>query len=534
IEPIGAGGMGEVYRATDPRLDREVAIKVLPEHLAKDEQSLVRFEREAKAVAALSHPNILDIHDFGTDHGISYAVTELLNGESLRTRISQGPIPWQKTLEIAIPIAQGLAAAHSKGVVHRDLKPENIFITTDGRVKILDFGVAQYRPVLSQEDLTSAPTGLPATQAGIVLGTVPYMSPEQVRGGSIDARSDIFSFCCVLYEMVTGKRAFQAGTTADTIAAVLNQTPNLSASGKLADSRLNAIVKRCLNKDPDERFQSTQELASELQKLHEQTSHPHALPVSQQLRKPSILFPALLLLALIGVGIFWLINHNAKVDWARNQAPEITRFMNTDNPYAAYQLARSAKQVLPDDPAMTKLWLQVSRALVFHTNPEGAEIYMKNYRDPNSNWELLGTTPVTQVRIPAGLLRWKIQKEGYETREVADRFPQFVNPGDVANLNYTLDKEGTLPKGMVRPQGGNEGLDIPGLDHLPKVQLDDFFVDQYEVTNKQFMEFVKNGGYQKQQYWKEKFIKDAQEISWQDAMSLFRDSTGRPGPATWE
>ena len=202
--PLGTGGMGEVYRATDSRLDRQVAIKVLPPQFVQDQARLARFEREAKVVAALSHPNILGIHDFVTEQGQTFAVMELLEGETLRRRIDRGAIPWRKAVEIAVAIADGLAAAHAKGIIHRDLKPENIFLTTDGRVKILDFGLARIKPTSPSGD---SPTGTyhpDQTEAGTILGTVGYMSPEQVRGQEADGTSDVFSLGCMLYEMVSG------------------------------------------------------------------------------------------------------------------------------------------------------------------------------------------------------------------------------------------------------------------------------------------------------------------------------------------
>src|SRR5712692_9660065 len=207
LSPLGAGGMGEVYRARDARLDRDVAVKVLPSHLAEDPVALARFEREAKAVASTSHPNILAIFDVGRADRIAFAVTELLDGETLRARLGAGPIPLRKAIEYAVQIAEGLAAAHDKGIVHRDLKPENLFVTKDGRVKILDFGLARHRIVPSADD-TSSPTLSHHTERGTVMGTVGYMSPEQVRGQPVDHRTDLFSFGAVLYEMLTGRRAF--------------------------------------------------------------------------------------------------------------------------------------------------------------------------------------------------------------------------------------------------------------------------------------------------------------------------------------
>src|SRR4030095_310533 len=225
--------MGEVYRALDTRLDREVAIKILPARLADASEAMRRFEREAKVVAALSHPNILSIHDFGTEEGVYYAVTELLKGETLRSRLSRGALPWGNAVRSGIEIAEGLSAAHAKGITHRDLKPENIFLTSDGRTKILDFGLARVKAAVSDENITSTPTVPFVTEPGVVMGTPGYMSPEQVRGAEVEAPGDIFSFGSVLYEMVTGHRPFVGRTVADTMAAILrDDPPDLADFGK--------------------------------------------------------------------------------------------------------------------------------------------------------------------------------------------------------------------------------------------------------------------------------------------------------------
>ncbi len=276
LSPIGAGGMGEVYRARDTRLDRDVAVKVLPESLASDRDALSRFEREAKAVAALNHPNILSLHDFGKEGNVAYAVMELLEGESLRQRLDGGAIPRRRAVEIAVQIAKGLAAAHEKGVVHRDLKPENLFLTRDGRVKILDFGLAKV--VARESAQTSAPTTPAGTEPGTVMGTVGYMSPEQVLGREVDERTDLFSFGAVLFEMLTGSRAFKGNSAVETMNAILKEEPPESEqTGRRIPPALDRIVRHCLEKSPEARFHSAGDLAFALESAGETSSSSSAV-----------------------------------------------------------------------------------------------------------------------------------------------------------------------------------------------------------------------------------------------------------------
>jgi TolB-like protein/Tfp pilus assembly protein PilF len=270
---IGAGGMGEVYRARDTRLGRDVAIKVLPAEFAADAERLKRFEREAKATAALSHPNILDVHDVGTHEGAPYLVEELLEGESLRERLARGAVPAREALGIVVQIAHGLAVAHEKSIVHRDLKPENVFVTKDGIVKILDFGLAKLVegvPIGEVDTLTHAPTSV--TEFGRVLGTVAYMAPEQARGMAVDQRTDIFAFGVVLYEMVTGEHPFRGETATDTVAAILKEEPApLPAS---APAQLAAVLEKCLAKEPERRYQRGSELLAALEAVQSEGAVP--------------------------------------------------------------------------------------------------------------------------------------------------------------------------------------------------------------------------------------------------------------------
>ena len=279
VAAIGAGGMGEVYKARDTRLDRRVAIKVLPPEFAADPERLRRFEQEARAVAALDQPNILVIHDVGTHEGAPYLVTELLEGESLRDQLRSGARPVRRAVEVAVQIAQGLAAAHEKGIVHRDLKPGNVFLTKDGRVKILDFGIAKLVARKTAEELPRATTVVEATAAGATLGTVGYMSPEQVRGQAVDQRSDIFCLGVVLYEMLAGRRPFAATTEADTCAAILSSDPRpLTEHGVEIPQGLQAIVLRCLEKRPEDRFTSARDVAFALLALAQSSEAPDRAP----------------------------------------------------------------------------------------------------------------------------------------------------------------------------------------------------------------------------------------------------------------
>lgn len=299
---IGAGGMGEVYRARDARLGRDVAVKIISASFAQDAGRMHRFEQEARAAAALNHPNILAVYDIGTHDGSPYIVTELLEGSTLRDRLREGPLPMRKVIDYTLQIARGLAAAHDRGIVHRDLKPDNIFITDDGRAKILDFGLAKLtRRETGVEDLTQTIQSEP----GIVLGTIGYMSPEQVRGKDADARSDLFSFGAVLYEMLSGLRAFKGDSSADVLSAILKEEPqDLAGINANVSPALDRIVRHCLEKNPAERFQSAHDLAFDLETLSTISKSSKELPLPPKTRLWLWPVVALLLLAIAGSAFF--------------------------------------------------------------------------------------------------------------------------------------------------------------------------------------------------------------------------------------
>src|SRR5258706_10327788 len=333
---IGAGGMGEVFKAHDPRLSRDVAIKVLTASFATDAERLRRFEQEARAVGALNHPNILAVFDLGNHEGQPYIVSELMEGDTLRERIDAGTLPIRKAVDYAQQMAQGLAAAHHKGVVHRDMKPENIFVTRDGRVKILDFGLAKLT-IAQSHYATAAPTmgdfRAEGTTPGQVMGTVGYMSPEQVRGADTDHRSDIFSMGTIMYEMFSGQRAFKHDSAVETMSAILKEDPpELEAEGKQIPPGLDRIVRHCMEKNPDERFQSARDIAFDLASLST-TSTTTAQKALSAKRTRAWMAPAAAFAVLLVAGFtgFWL---------GRSRTAELPRYRQLTFRRGTIQAAR--------------------------------------------------------------------------------------------------------------------------------------------------------------------------------------------------
>ena len=547
LAPLGAGGMGEVYRARDTVLDREVAVKVLLPEVADQPDRLERFEREAKAVAALKHPNILDIYDFGTEEGHPFAVMELLEGQSLHDLIWRDgePLSWKRSAEIGSALAAGLAAAHEKGVVHRDLKPGNIFLCADGRIKILDFGLARLvspaeapidsmQETLTQmglvnlEDAAEEPTntaGGPLTRKGTVLGTAGYMAPEQVRGQRADHRSDIFALGCVLYEMVAAKNPFKRDTGVQTLSAILEDEPEkLSSSGIEVPPGYQSAVEKCLQKDPQDRYDSISQVGEALALCIEGSRTGRERPGLIPSRK-ALAAALAVVVAAAAIALWWWVGGSG-ARWARSEAlPEITRLSEAGEIYQAYHLALEAGRYIPDDPELNEKLDRITLPLPIVTEPSGATVHIKGYMTPDEPWELLGETPF-QARIPYALARFKISKEGFEDFIGA---PFGEHPLMVLSSGLPLDPVGTRPDGMVRIPGG--GIQRPEFE---LVAIDGYWLDRYEVTNSQFKAFVDAGGYEAEEYWTAPFIDGDRELSRAEAMERFRDATGRPGPATWD
>ena len=509
-QEIGRGGMGIVYRATDTRLERPVAIKILPVELTGDAEERRRFLREARAASALNHPHIVTIHEVGEDAGTTFIAMELVDGEPLDRVLARGPLPLAIALEYATQVAAALGAAHERGIVHRDVKPANIAITHDSRAKVLDFGLAK----LTQRAPTDATASF-ATVPGTVMGTLAYMSPEQAEGKRVDARSDVFSLGAVIYEMLTGRRPFQHASDLGLVAAILRDEPApMRTVNPAIPADVERIVHRALAKDPSSRYANAGGLRAELAAATPRDSHPQVA----WWRRTGVLVPvALVILAVMAAGA-WQTVKVRRNRWAREVAvPEIERLEKTVRSLDAVRLARDAEPHAPAEIARTRdAWLRLD----ITTDPAGAQIQIRNYLDTNGPWESLGETPLRSYPLPIGLYRLRVSKDGHEPRDLA------YLPGRPA---LALTPTGAARPGMVDVPGGRVALGI-----ARPVVLQPFSVDTFEVTNKAFKRFVDAGGYRDQKYWTQPWRDGARTLTFGEAMARFRDTTGRPGPATWE
>ncbi len=578
-EKIGEGGAGVVYVAEQEQpVRRRVALKVIK--LGMDTRNFVaRFEAERQALARMDHPNIAKVFDAGaTQTGRPYFVMELVRGIRITDYCDQHHLSTRERLKLFVQVCHAIQHAHQKGVIHRDIKPSNILVMVVDDVpvpKVIDFGIAK----AVGEPLTDKTTYTGFAQ---FIGTPAYMSPEQagLGGLDVDTRSDIYGLGVLLCELLTGRTPFQPKTPgsaspdemlrwlreeeAPKPSTLLNRldpkeqtrTSQLRATEPPRLRRslrgdLDWIVMKCLEKNRTRRYATANDLARDIEcHLNQQpvsavapTLRYRAMKCAQRHRRFLATAAAFALLVVLGTTVsVWLARRAGqaekeqtrlgRVRWALETAlPAIERSLEQDDYAGAFKLIEQVRPYVAENPRFRTLAAQAVGTISITTTPLGAEIFLRDYSDLNPRWDPIGKSPLRQFKLPQGFKRWRMTLPGYENAEGA-LFARFKP----VELHVELDKGNSIPPGMVRIRGQKSGADLGQLDSqaLPELDLPDFFLDRYEVTNQRYEEFVRAGGYQKPEYWRHPFSKDGSELSWQAAMKLFVDRTGRPGPATWE
>jgi hypothetical protein len=528
--PLGAGGMGVVYRGRDEKLERAVAIKMLAPGMLSGDEARRHFRREALALARLNHPSIAAIYDVGEQPGpdpahpdsgaLDYIVMELVPGESLATKLQAGPMALRDATAITLEIAKALEEAHEQGVVHRDLKPANVIITPKGHAKVLDFGLAR----LLATDVTQT---LPAT--GALAGTPLYMSPEQALGKPVDARTDLWSLGALYYECLAGRGPFEAPNALTLLRAITEQplTP-LRQLRPDAPPEAEQITTRALQKDPTRRYQTAAALAQDASALLLRLSGADALAEAQPpKRNPRWVMPAAaaVLIAAAALG-GWLYHRAGQRRWARDQAiPQAQALLDQNKSLAAFALIHQAETYLPADPTLTAFEHENSRLISIESDPVGATVEIRDYVTPGAAPLTLGVTPLKAVRVPKGYFRWKVSKQGAATVECAAQADSV--------MSFSLTQAANAPAGMVFDPGGDWGTYEAFIGWIGPYKLPPFYVDRYEITNRDYQKFVDSGGYSNRAFWPATFLQSGHSIPWADAMTQFRDATGRPGPSTW-
>jgi dienelactone hydrolase/predicted Ser/Thr protein kinase len=521
IKVVGRGGMGIVYEAEDIKLQRHVALKFLPPELVLSPEARERFVLEARAAASLSHPNICTIYEIHDEGEKPFIAMEYIEGSSLKKRVATSALGPDEAVDLAIQVAEGLEEAHKKGIIHRDIKSANIMVTDKGQAKIMDFGLAKVKG------------GTLLTREGTTLGTVAYMSPEQALGKDVDQRTDIWSLGVVLYELLSGRLPFHGDHEASILYTVVHEEPQpLKGVWPDVAPELQHVVSRALKKNPEARYASAADMGKDLRKFRdglkaEGTKTLSLRPLLRRLRKPFVAIPSVLALTAIVLVALGFFDRRAKIRWAQDVAlPEIERLIGSGYQgfVQAYEVAVQAEKRIPRSPELAALLSKCSVNIDVLTAPPGAAVYIKPYASPDGEWTYLGDSPVKEKRVARTFYRLRIEKDGHEPIECyRTTFSLDLEKGTAApsvSIDIPLDKAGSIPPGMVRVQGSDE--------------MGDFLIDRFEVTNKQYKEFVDAGGYRKRDYWKHKFIRDEKELTWEDAMAGFVDQTGRPGPSTWQ
>ncbi len=517
---LGTGGMGRVYLAEDTRLGRKVALKLLPPGLAGDVQLRSRLVREARLAAALDHPNVCTIYEVGEDGPHCFIAMQYVTGQTLKQSIGGRPLAIETMLPLILQVADGLSAAHALGIIHRDIKPANIVVTPGGQAKVLDFGLAK---ALDDRDSD-------VTRTIGVAGTPAYMSPEQARGSHLDHRTDIFSLGAVLYEMATGRPPFRGESVRETLQAVVER-PQVPARQLNPDvpPGLSEVIDRALAKDPRDRYQSIDDVIAGLRRLQAPPPAPHRVD------KWALVAAMVLLLA----GGAWWLGKIAAAAWARRQIPRIEALAREQRVFEAYDLGVRLRSYIPADPELARVLPPVSDRISVATEPPAARVYLKRIEGSRAPArELLGGTPIRDREIARGDYVLTIEKDGYAALErTISGVPATETTAFIASrpirLDVTLTPAGRIPAGMVRVPGGDYRLMAWARPTDARIRLQDYFIDKYEVGNREYREFVRAGGYLKQEYWRYPFKKNGRPVAWEEAMKELKDRTGLPGPRGW-
>ncbi len=542
LEKLGSGGMGEVWLAEDFRLGRKVALKFLAPSLSEDAGLRQRMIVEAQAAAAIDHPNVGVIYEVGeTEDGRLFIAMAYYRSGSLKELLTSHPIEQEEAVRIACQVAAGLSAAHGKGILHRDVKPANIMMDEGGIPKLVDFGLAKVQE-------------MSLTETGSLLGTIRYTSPEQVRGERADARSDVWALGVVLFEMLTGQIPFSGENDAAVLNSILQNNPTLPSHIRDEVSPLlNRILPRALAKDPKSRYQTAAALQMDMTSiLDELIKGPKPRSAAQNLmaliRQPRVAISVtLILISILGLLVTTGIQRHSERRFQTEEIPELLAAIETQDFGTALLISTKLEQRYPGDPRLESIKPMFAHPVAFTTDPPGADVYVRTYSMPESTWVLLGKTPILRGWLPGGVIILRFEHPSCEPFELVELSGLGVEESAVEDSLSMPDtyEVGVIPlptksvsrTGMAivkRWRGAtpitatfiNFNIDgqYPGYEYL---------MDEHEVSNQEYYEFVNAGGYEKQEYWKVQFIKDGHSMSWIEAMTMFRDRTGRPGPATW-
>lgn len=530
---LGAGGMGEVYLAHDHDLERDVAVKILRDGAEEGSDRVRRFLQEARAASGLHHPNVAHVYDIGSHGDVRFIAMELLAGETLRRRLERGRMPLHETLDIAMQMAAALGAAHKAGIVHRDVKPENVIITPDGYAKVLDFGLAKLRDTRGANADT-----LLMTEPGVAMGTIGYSAPEQLIGGQITAAADVFSLGVVLYEMVCGQRPFTGATVTEVVSAILSK-----AHRPVRDLRsdvppaLETVIRKSLAKVVSERYPDASEVFEQLRVISRE--QPVASDAVSRGSRPKLMLRVAVIaavIAFVGIGA-WMIRRSERRQKATSQIAAAEKLLEQRNLAQAYETALAAWAVLPRDPRVLDVISRSSNRLTIESTPPGATVYLQRFNGPAQRVRM-GITPLTIPRLARADYLITLEKKGFAPAVKPVSTLPLYHRGEARlvetpAIRVQLIEASRVPAGMVYVQGGPyrlTGFDRPS-DR--EIRLSDFFIDRREVSNRDYEQFVREGGYRRRELWKHPFSDRGKALTFEQAMVRFRDATGLPGPRGW-